>query len=234
MSKIYHYNLNGVFTVVTEAKVDPLETKIQKKKIYQIPAYSTLKPIPKLKQNQTCIFKDDNWSIVKDYRNKKFYDKKTASIVYIQDVDIEPSLNLTLEIPSSEFPTWNEEKNKWEIDLDMFKQSYYENIKIYDLNNEMSKGFTIEVLEKTYFMDTSFINILHLKTGIEIAQLLNKNYIMIVDFYNKIHDNIPIKEAAKILEKLSEHYFAVWKKKNDYRQKILAAKSVDEVKKIIW
>lgn len=59
-----------------EALLDPLESKVQKKNIYLIPANVTTKePLP-AKEGYAVIFKNDDWAYTPDNRGKKAINKE--------------------------------------------------------------------------------------------------------------------------------------------------------------
>lgn len=81
--RIYIYDKeNGEFIREADAYLNLQESRIQEKFIYIIPQNATeIKP-PVAGKNEKQIFKNNKWSIVKDFRNQKFFDtKKNRTII---------------------------------------------------------------------------------------------------------------------------------------------------------
>jgi hypothetical protein len=99
---LYHYHPETLeFVGSSEAKIDPLETKVQGKNIYLKPAYCTETPPIKFKENENVIYEDSRWKKVKDFRGKVFYDKNNIEY-HIDKLDVSPEKD------------WSEEPNEIE------------------------------------------------------------------------------------------------------------------------
>lgn len=63
--KVYHYNpITKEFSGITEAKIDPLESKIQERFIYLLPAYATFDEAPACDTDRVAIYNGSEWEIV--------------------------------------------------------------------------------------------------------------------------------------------------------------------------
>ena len=73
--KIYNYDQNFIFTIESEAYLDPLETQLQQKDIFLIPAQSTIiKPPIYNNEKEFIKFVNNTWQIIqKPDLNKKVY-----------------------------------------------------------------------------------------------------------------------------------------------------------------
>jgi hypothetical protein len=63
----------GEYLGETQARIDPEETKLQKKNVYLRPAYSTFLRPPKDAAKKIQVFKNGKWSMKSDYRGTKYY-----------------------------------------------------------------------------------------------------------------------------------------------------------------
>ena len=127
---IWNYDDQGVFTHESVARPDPMEPGK-----FLIPAKATDIKIPKCKKEETCVFDEEKkkWEIVKDYRNKTIYHKETGDPILFYTVGDLPD-GFTPKSRPSNLYTWNEEKDKWELDQekvhkdiqDNFVEEYYE------------------------------------------------------------------------------------------------------------
>jgi len=73
--KIYNYDKNFIFTIENEAYLDPLETKLQQKDIFLVPAQATIiKPPIYDNEKEFVKFVNNSWQIIqKPDLNKKVY-----------------------------------------------------------------------------------------------------------------------------------------------------------------
>ena len=62
---VYLYDFNGLFVDKYECELDPLESKIQQKEIYLIPANCTETPPPQAQEGETVRFVDGQWTTEK-------------------------------------------------------------------------------------------------------------------------------------------------------------------------
>lgn len=85
MVKVYLYDEETKeYTKEQEARIDPLETQIQKKNVYLLPANATFdKPTLKDKKGYAIGFDKEKkkWTYIPDYRGKKYYDEKGVNDV---------------------------------------------------------------------------------------------------------------------------------------------------------
>lgn len=70
--KLYNYDDNGVFTGVSTARLDPLEST-EKKPVYLIPRNATKTPAPE-EDGKIGVFDGSKWSLVEDHRGEEAYD----------------------------------------------------------------------------------------------------------------------------------------------------------------
>ena len=84
--KIYIYDKSTKeFIRETNAYLDLEKSRELGDYVYIIPENCTTEKPPKLQKNEQCIFNEE-WIIVKDYRNQKFYDTKNNKTVIIQEL----------------------------------------------------------------------------------------------------------------------------------------------------
>ena len=71
---IYHYDpIIKEFSGLSEARLNPVETEIQGKEVYLIPAWSTkIEPLTPGK-NEVTIFINNEWILQPDFRGSKYY-----------------------------------------------------------------------------------------------------------------------------------------------------------------
>ena len=100
--KIYIYNKeNGEFIREANAYLNLQESRKQEKFIYIIPENATELPPPAIGKNEKQVFKNGKWSIVKDFRNQKFFDTINNKTVMIEKLGEPP--NECISINSTEF-----------------------------------------------------------------------------------------------------------------------------------
>lgn len=85
--KVYKYNEEKIFEMELEARLDPLETKIQGKNVYLLPAYSTFEK-PKLIEGKVPVFENNKWVNYDDNRGKYYYENGLQIIKTINDKHI--------------------------------------------------------------------------------------------------------------------------------------------------
>ena len=84
--KIYIYDKSTKeFIRETNAYLDLEKSRELGDYVYIIPENCTTEKPPKLQKNEQCIFNEE-WIIVKDYRNQKFYDTKNNKTVIIHEL----------------------------------------------------------------------------------------------------------------------------------------------------
>ena len=63
--KVYHYDsITKEYSGISDARLDPLETKKQGKEIYLLPASATFDTPSKVSSNQVAIWQDKKWKTV--------------------------------------------------------------------------------------------------------------------------------------------------------------------------
>lgn len=116
--KIYNYHpITKEFVSEKEAQLDPLESKLQDKDIYILPAHATFITCPKPEANCVWCFDEakSKWFRHPDFRGDKVYVIPGGAEVVIKDIGEIPFLN-TREKPLMDFPRWN--GKTWETDTD--------------------------------------------------------------------------------------------------------------------
>lgn len=82
--KVYTYNEEKVFEMELEARLDPLETKVQGKNVYLLPANATFEK-PKLKENEVAVFESGKWNYYKNNLGKYYYENGLHEITDLKD-----------------------------------------------------------------------------------------------------------------------------------------------------
>jgi len=90
--KLYHYRREtGEYTGESEARLDTLETKKQKREIYLIPADATPIPPPETGDESVALHKNGVWSVKPDHRGKfvwlKTNPEARVKVQFIGDID---------------------------------------------------------------------------------------------------------------------------------------------------
>lgn len=99
---IYFYDKRtGEYKEQSTAGIDTEKSKLAKKVIYNIPENATTKKPPKCKQGQCCVFINECWEIVDDYRGKRFFDTQKLSTTTITKLGELPKNYV--ELNSSEY-----------------------------------------------------------------------------------------------------------------------------------
>ena len=87
--KIYNYDeKTKEYLYESEADLDPLESQLQGREIYMIPAYATVIP-PVIKAGKCTVFESDNWVLKPDNRGKEVINLETLqfeTVDYIGDI----------------------------------------------------------------------------------------------------------------------------------------------------
>ena len=99
--KIYNYSKqNGEFLRESEARLDPLESKIGNE-VYLIPSCATKEQPPALKANQVAVFSGGAWQVKKDFRGTVYY---TGNEVFkIVEIGTDPPAGSTTDPPPQDF-----------------------------------------------------------------------------------------------------------------------------------
>jgi hypothetical protein len=109
--KIYHYSKeNGEYMGSTNARLDPLELELGRKK-YLMPINSTVVEPPVVSEKEVAIFNsgNDSWSILPDYRGDVEYDPIDGASKLVAKIDIIPGIT---EPPPKDLinPKWDLDK----------------------------------------------------------------------------------------------------------------------------
>ena len=114
--KIYNYNkTTGELLNESIATIDPVETKIQGKDIYLIPANGTMIKPPITEEKEIAVFDGEKWDIKADYRNENVFNKtnrEEQTVSHIGEIDD----NYTNVAPQNQYQIWSDENNDWVID----------------------------------------------------------------------------------------------------------------------
>lgn len=80
---IYDIEDENKFTGKINAQLDPLASKEQGKPVFLTPPNSTQKEPPKVKDGEIALFntKKGNWEVVKDCKDKKYWDEEKQEVV---------------------------------------------------------------------------------------------------------------------------------------------------------
>lgn len=97
--KIYIYDkISGEYTGEQNAQPNP-----KRAGEFLYPANSTTKTPPMFKHNETIVFKNDQWNIVKDYRGQEIVNIATKDISIVQSIgDIEKGYVLNSDYVKSD------------------------------------------------------------------------------------------------------------------------------------
>lgn len=85
--KVYNYNDNKVFIGEEDAAIDPLETKIQQKEVYIMPANSTIVKPTKCKENELNVWNGEKWEVRENNEGKITINPQTKEIIKLGVLD---------------------------------------------------------------------------------------------------------------------------------------------------
>jgi len=89
--QIYHYKGDtGEYISTSEARLDPLETKMQEKDVYLIPAHATIQEPPQAGDNEAAVFAAGAWQIVPDHRRATYW-KQDGTRYTIETLGVAPA-----------------------------------------------------------------------------------------------------------------------------------------------
>lgn len=72
--KCYGYDvITKVYTNSFDARKDPLESKLQGKDVWLLPANATFVVPPEMPSGYTCIWQDNTWVLVEDHRGQYYW-----------------------------------------------------------------------------------------------------------------------------------------------------------------
>ena len=155
----YNYNkITGEFVGESQAKIDPLESEVQKKFVYILPAYATQIAPPTVNLNEAAVFNGGAWEVKSDYRGSKVYDTTTGMQVKI--IGIGELLEAhTLLVPAFDFLEWDSIDECWIEDVNQLKKKM--NIK---LKTQLKSLYMIMKEELDFLLEFG-------ATGAELAAL---------------------------------------------------------------
>lgn len=109
---IYHYDpISKEYTGLSEAKIDPLEKKLNNKEVFLIPANATKVSIPKISPNEKAVWGDENWKVVTindaDDTEKEIENKKETKALRMLEIDIQSVPIIRDWIVNQEVTTYN-------------------------------------------------------------------------------------------------------------------------------
>jgi hypothetical protein len=110
--EIYNYHPKTKEFLGTEIpREDPLESKIQERPIYLLPANATFIECPKSQKNFAWCFNEEknNWFRVPDFRGTKIYSIYDGSESVVSELGSLPS-GYTTDCPEVDFPAWDGKK----------------------------------------------------------------------------------------------------------------------------
>ena len=87
----------------------------------------------------------------------------------------------------------------------------------------ISKPVECIVNGKTYYMDGQQKDAETMKHGIELAELTGATAMDIVDYYNRIHEAVPLDECREIMLQQAVFYYEQWARKSKDRSAVLSA-----------
>jgi len=147
--KLYNYNKSGEFTGITDARLDILESKKQKKDVFLRPARTTTEA-PIIAENKCPVY-DNGWSNVDDYRGQEYYDQYGKKAVINTLGDTIPT-GVATEPPPADIkkPEW--ENGQWvEKYVKPFRKDHLTETDIDELNNARTiadlKAFIIKFIQ---------------------------------------------------------------------------------------
>lgn len=145
--KAYLYNnISGEYIKEIKKQLDPLESKLQKKEIYLLPSNSTDIEPPVIKENEVIVFENNEWIIIPDHRNEKFYKKDTKEEVTIKTIGEIPET--LINIKPKDTDKWDINTNKWIEDSDLIlkKENYNKKLIIEEKIQKEIRKIAIENL----------------------------------------------------------------------------------------
>ena len=102
--KIYIYdNITKEYIKDGIACLD-LDKSSAENKVYLMPNNSTTKKPPRTQKNESCIFNDNEWKIVKDFRGKKYFDMSTNKLIVVKELGDIPDTYISVD--SNEFKSY--------------------------------------------------------------------------------------------------------------------------------
>lgn len=102
---------------------------------FLIPRYSTFVK-PNIEDGKLAYWEDDQWKYMDDYRNITYYNKNTCSKVDTYLIRYKDLYKYTKEKPVYKNSIFNEDENKWELDIDGTKAHFKSLINLKEHNTE--------------------------------------------------------------------------------------------------
>ncbi len=85
----------------------------------------------------------------------------------------------------------------------------------------ISQPVVCNVNGNTYYMDGHVESATKMKHGIEYAELMGNTVMNVVDYYNKIHLDVPIADCYEIMEQQAASYISYWTTRSIDRSNLL-------------
>lgn len=139
--QVYKYDeLTHEYTGVETAQLDPLESKVQGKEVYLLPANATFTAPLVVKEGYIQVYKDGVWNYVEDNRGKEYWldtDEYGASARTMKELGEFPA-NAVFEAPKKLFEQVKAEKvAEMKVERDRIQELPIEyNGKSFDYNKE--------------------------------------------------------------------------------------------------
>lgn len=158
--KIYNYDKDTKeFLYESEAKLDPLETQLQRRDCYSIPAYATTIP-PVFREGKTPVYEADNWVLVKDYRGQIQINLETYEETVVKELgELKEGYKLlseykeTKEYKEKQFNLAKEAKGNEVLQYrnELFKNGFYFNEERFDCDTtaQTRVGYKLKLIEYT-------------------------------------------------------------------------------------
>ena len=214
--KIYNYDKDTKeFLDESEAKLDPLETKLQRRECYLIPAYATTIP-PVFREGKTPVYEADNWVLVKDYRGQIQVNLETEEESIINYLgELQEGYQLLTDYQKTStykqklFDKAKEKKiNEVTIKKNsIFKNGFYFNEEHYDCDNtaQTRVSYKLKLIEHTgeetfTWLDYNYEPIMLTKD--EFVQLCSNMFLHIQDIEFKTGKYLEAIEKATSIEEL--------------------------------
>ncbi len=116
--KIHNYNTDGIYTTTVKARLDPLATRKEGKKIFRMPARSTIVSLPKIGKDERAKFNldDQKWVVEPVPKVIDYYHKETKELLQTIDSDFALDNGYTDKVPQTNYDVFDENADDWFID----------------------------------------------------------------------------------------------------------------------
>jgi len=205
--KVYSYNpATGEYLGETTADESPLEPGK-----FLMPAHTTETPPCLLTEHTVAVWDGSEWSKVEDHRGEKGYIGSSQEETEIKEIGPLPDEWSDTPPP----PTFEEELEQKLQELSGKYRSYLLSGSIMT-----SIGFNMQVGNE---------HSASLENAIIMAEIKEQESIYITDADDVSHPNVPIEDARKILFEQREAVLAAHSKKQELRDRIKGATTVEEL-----